>query len=180
MSHKGVQYSKWLNQSLINCFQIQVCNSLKTNILGLNQFTNKARTDDTTDNHRSGIQDKHPLIWHVFIFICQRKLTKQSCTSLSRLALMLQNILFSLKKNNFKNYFVRSMQNVFFSSKDVILIFEACGIGRDMDTQSMGHSCGPGPWTPSWTRSMDYPCGPPSNFCSTPIPSPSMDVNEKN
>ena len=27
--------------------------------------------------------------------------------------------------------------------------------------QFMDHHCGPGPWTPSWTRSMDYPCGPP-------------------
>ena len=32
--------------------------------------------------------------------------------------------------------------------------------------------CGPSPWTPSWTQSMDYPCEPPyllkMNFTSWP------------
>ena len=27
--------------------------------------------------------------------------------------------------------------------------------------RSMNHLSGPSPWTPSWTRSMNYPCGPP-------------------
>ena len=34
-----------------------------------NQFENKARTDEDADTHGSRIQDKHPSIWHVFVFI---------------------------------------------------------------------------------------------------------------
>ena len=56
------------------------------------------------------------------------------------------------------------MQKVFFSSKDVILIFEACGIVWDMDTQSMGHSCGPSPWT----TLVDHPL----IFVTPPFPHP--------
>ena len=32
---------------------------------------------------------------------------------------------------------------------------------QDMDPRPMDHTRGLGPWAPSWTRSMDYPCGPP-------------------
>ena len=36
------------------------------------------------------------------------------------------------------------------------------GCIQNMDPRSsMDHTCGPSPWTPSWTQSMDFPCGPP-------------------
>ena len=37
--------------------------------------------------------------------------------------------------------------------------WEACI--QNMNPQSMNSPCGPRPWTLLWTRSMDYPCGPP-------------------
>ena len=35
---------------------------------------------------------------------------------------------------------------------------------NDERIQNMDHLCGPSPWTSSWTRSMDYPRGPPLSF----------------
>ena len=35
------------------------------------------------------------------------------------------------------------------------------GVGIYGLIQNMDHPCGLGPWTPSRSRSMDYPCGPP-------------------
>ena len=35
---------------------------------------------------------------------------------------------------------------------------------NDGRIQNMDHVCGPSPWTSSWTRSMDYPRGPPLIF----------------
>ena len=35
------------------------------------------------------------------------------------------------------------------------------GVGVYGLIQNMDHPCGPGPWTPSRTWSMNYPCGPP-------------------
>ena len=35
------------------------------------------------------------------------------------------------------------------------------GVGIYGLIQNMDYPCGPGPWTPSQSRSMDYPCGPP-------------------
>ena len=49
---------------------------------GLNQFTNKALTDNTADDCRSRIEDKHPmmsLISDVFMFICRKKTQNMSC-----------------------------------------------------------------------------------------------------
>ena len=64
-----------------------------------NQFKNKARTDEDADTHGSRIQDKHPPIWHVFVFICRRKPTKRtSAVHHTPEALTLQNIIFSLIK----------------------------------------------------------------------------------
>ena len=39
------------------------------------------------------------------------------------------------------------------------------GVGIYGLIQNMDHPCGPGPWTPSWSRSMNYPCGPPLVLC---------------
>ena len=42
-----------------------------------------------------------------------------------------------------------------------LLTFTAEELTQNMDPRSMDHLCGPSPWTSSWTRSMDYPRGPP-------------------
>ena len=50
----------------------------------LNQFTNKAQTDNTSDDCRSRIQDKHPmmsLIRDVFVLICRKKTQNMSCVN---------------------------------------------------------------------------------------------------
>ena len=39
------------------------------------------------------------------------------------------------------------------------------GVGIYELIQNMDQPCGPGPWTPSRTRSMNYPCGPPLVLC---------------
>ena len=45
-----------------------------------------------------------------------------------------------------------------------VQISSLVGRVKNMDPWSMNHHCGPGPWTSSWTRSMDYPCVP-TSFC---------------
>ena len=45
---------------------------------------------------------------------------------------------------------------------------------QNMDPRSTDHHCGPRPWTPSWTRSMDYPCGPPLLLYSFKQKNPQM------
>lgn len=50
----------------------------------LNQFTNKAQTDNTSDDCRSRIQDKHQmmsLISDVFMLICRKKTQNMSCVN---------------------------------------------------------------------------------------------------
>ena len=46
----------------------------------------------------------------------------------------------------------------------MISLHHTVGRMQNMDLQPMNHSCGPTPWTPSWTKSMVYPCGPPLIF----------------
>ena len=46
----------------------------------------------------------------------------------------------------------------------LICCCEFCDGRIKCNPRSMDHLCVPSPWTPSWTRSMDYPRGLPSIF----------------
>ena len=51
---------------------------------GLNQFANKAQTDDTADDLGNRIQDKHPSISNTFMLFVGENQQNVACTSSSR------------------------------------------------------------------------------------------------
>ena len=51
---------------------------------GLNQFANKAQTDDTADDLGNRIQDKHPSISNTFVLFVGENQQNVACTSSSR------------------------------------------------------------------------------------------------
>ena len=104
---------------------------------GLNQFTNKAQTDNTDDDCRSRIQDKHPmmsLIGDVFVFICRKKTQNMSCVHQAPEVSLVQNILFSsLVTTASKLLFCPLKARHGLLTKDAIFIFEARGIAIGSD-----------------------------------------------
>jgi len=90
----------------------------------------KVWTDDTVDNLRSRIQDKHPSISDVFVFICRRKPTKCGLESSSR------------SLNATKHPFPHKLFCPFDAkhgllTEDAILIFEVYVIRSDCWPQSL-------------------------------------------
>ena len=67
-------------------------------------------------------------------------------------------------KPDLKNVAIVSCQRLSWSAVDRTSSLTFCHWGTYAKHGPRSHLCGPSPWTPFWTRSTDYPRGPPLVF----------------
>ena len=103
----------------------QDCIPWRSLFYGLNQFTNKAQTVDTSDDCGSRINDKHPLL-------SRKTIKNMGCRSSSRGLNATRHPFFS-QENSLINYFVHSVQNVVFWRTTPFYFSNLMGLGVTAD-----------------------------------------------